>query len=134
VGASTDKRRRIATGNESVGCGDRADSVETRPGILESADIAGRNGHNSANYQTLIIFPSDGSGGSALAALQKPILEVRVETICERGCRLVWDAIERLERGEQLPETADLSPSERDWVLAELKSVMAVYGGRCRVD
>jgi hypothetical protein len=69
-----------------------------------------------------------------LAALQKPILEVRVETICERGCRRVWDAIDRLDRGEQLPETADLSASERAWVLAELKSVMAVYGERCRVD
>ncbi len=69
-----------------------------------------------------------------MAALQNPVLEVRVETICERGCRLVWDAIERLDRGEQLSETADLSASERAWVLAELKSVMAVYGGHCRVD
>lgn len=102
-------------------------------GTLETADTAGRNAHNLEHYQTLII-PTDGSGGSTLAALQKPILEVRVETICERGCRLVWDAIEQLDRGEHLPETADLSPSERDWVLAELKSVMAVYGDRCRVD
>jgi hypothetical protein len=69
-----------------------------------------------------------------LAALQKPVLEVRVETICERGCRRVWDAIETLEEGGDLPETLDLAPDERAWVLAELKTVMAVYGERCRLD
>jgi hypothetical protein len=58
-------------------------------------------------------------------------LEVRVEGICERGCRQVWDAIDRLEQGQDLPETADLSGAERAWILAELKSVMAVYGERC---
>jgi hypothetical protein len=70
----------------------------------------------------------------ALAALQEPILEVRVETICERGCRGVWDAIDTLEHGDDLPETADLASPERAWVLAELKTVMAVYGERCRLD
>jgi hypothetical protein len=69
-----------------------------------------------------------------LAALEQPRLEVRVETICERGCRRVWDAIATLEQGENLPETVDLSRAERDWVLAELKSVMAVYGVRCRLE
>jgi len=69
-----------------------------------------------------------------LTAQQQPLLEVRVETICERGCRQVWDAIDALEQGRELPETADLSRSERAWVLAELKTVMAVYGARCRLD
>jgi hypothetical protein len=69
-----------------------------------------------------------------LAAQQQPLLEVRVETICERGCRRVWDAIGTLEQGRDLPETADLSSAERAWVLTELKTVMAVYGERCRVD
>jgi hypothetical protein len=63
-----------------------------------------------------------------------PRLEVRVEQICEHGCRGVWDAIDRLEQGEDLPETADLSRAERDWVLAELKTVMSVYGERCRIS
>ncbi|WP_295540529.1 hypothetical protein [uncultured Thiohalocapsa sp.] len=69
-----------------------------------------------------------------MTAQQQPLLEVRVETICERGCRQVWDAIDALEQGRELPETADLSRSERAWVLAELKTVMAVYGARCRLD
>ena len=68
-----------------------------------------------------------------MAALQQPRLEVRVESICELGCRRVWDAIDRLEQGEDLPETTDLSGSERAWVLAELKTVMSVYGERCRI-
>jgi hypothetical protein len=71
---------------------------------------------------------------TALAALQKPVLEVRVETICERGCRRVWDAIDTLEQGDDLAETADLTSAERAWVLAELKAVMAVYGDSCRLD
>lgn len=69
-----------------------------------------------------------------MTAQQQPLLEVRVETICERGCRQVWDAIDALEQGCELPETADLSRAERAWVLAELKTVMAVYGERCRLD
>ncbi|MGD2021421.1 MAG: hypothetical protein PVJ47_10215 [Thiohalocapsa sp.] len=69
-----------------------------------------------------------------MAAQQKPLLEVRVETICERGCRRVWDAIDSLEQGIDLPETADLDAAERDWVLAELKAVMSVYGARCGVQ
>ncbi len=69
-----------------------------------------------------------------MKAQQQPLLEVRVETICERGCRQVWDAIDALEQGRELAETADLSRAERAWVLAELKTVMAVYGERCRLD
>jgi hypothetical protein len=69
-----------------------------------------------------------------MSALQNPVLEVRVEVICERGCRLVREAIDTLEQGQELPETADLSAAERAWVLAELKSIMAVYGDSCRVD
>ncbi|WP_254045380.1 hypothetical protein [Thiohalocapsa sp. ML1] len=69
-----------------------------------------------------------------MAALLLPRLEVRVEHICERGCRGAWDAIDRLEQGEDLPETADLSRAERDWVLAELRTVMSVYGERCRIS
>ncbi|MCG6940565.1 MAG: hypothetical protein LJE69_04880 [Thiohalocapsa sp.] len=69
-----------------------------------------------------------------MSALQNPLLEVRVETICERGCREVWDAIDILEQDGDLPETQDLTAAERARVLAELKSVMAVYGQRCGLD
>jgi hypothetical protein len=69
-----------------------------------------------------------------VSAQQKPILEVRVEAICERGCRSVWEAIDALEQGSNLPETLDLTAGERAWVLAELRAVMTVYGERCRLD
>jgi hypothetical protein len=69
-----------------------------------------------------------------LAALQKPLLESRLEAICERGCRQVWDVIATLERGDNVPETEDLDAAERAWLLAELNAVMTVYAERCRVD
>jgi hypothetical protein len=58
-------------------------------------------------------------------------LEARLEALCEKGCRHVWQDIDTLERGEDLPETRDLSESERRWLLRELKQVMAVYADRC---
>jgi hypothetical protein len=63
-----------------------------------------------------------------------PLIEVRLETLCEKGCRHVWGDIAALERGESLPETRDLTPAEVRWLLAELKQVMAVYGARCSAD
>jgi hypothetical protein len=61
------------------------------------------------------------------------VVEACVERLCQKGCRAVWGDIERLERGEVLPEVAGLDPAQREAVLAELKSVMAVYGDRCAV-
>jgi hypothetical protein len=63
-----------------------------------------------------------------------PLIEARLESLCERGCRHVWGDIAALERGETLPETRDLTPAEVRWLLAELKQVMAVYGARCSAD
>jgi hypothetical protein len=60
-----------------------------------------------------------------------PLLEARLEALCQKGCRQVWGDIATLERGETLPETRDLTPGEVRWLLAELKQVMAVYGDRC---
>ncbi|HBG95951.1 MAG TPA: hypothetical protein DDY14_11705 [Chromatiaceae bacterium] len=68
------------------------------------------------------------------AALQKPILEARLEAICARGCKRVGDDIAALERGHQLAETEGLNARERAWLLAELKAIMAVYGGSCRIE
>jgi hypothetical protein len=61
-------------------------------------------------------------------------LESRLEALCEKGCRQVWQDIEILERGQELPETAELSPDERRWLLRELKQIMAVYQDRCTPD
>jgi len=58
-------------------------------------------------------------------------LEARLESLCEKGCRRVQRDIDALERGEDLPETRDLNAGDRDWLLRELKQVMAVYADRC---
>lgn len=58
-------------------------------------------------------------------------LEARLESLCEKGCRQVQRDIDALERGEDLRETRDLRANDRDWLLRELKQVMAVYSDRC---
>ena len=58
----------------------------------------------------------------------------RVEAVCEKGCRRVREDIATLERGEPIPECADLTRGERGQVLRELKQIMAVYGDTCRID
>jgi hypothetical protein len=59
------------------------------------------------------------------------LVEARLETLCEKGCRRVWQDIDALERGQDLPETRDLTEGERRMLLRELKQVMAVYAQRC---
>lgn len=56
-----------------------------------------------------------------------------IEILCQKGCKEVSLVILALEREEPLEELRDLSQSERQAVLAELKSIMAVYqeGGTC---
>jgi hypothetical protein len=61
-------------------------------------------------------------------------IESRVESLCERGCRQVRLSIATLEQGGDIPETGDLTPDARGRLLAELKSIMAVYGDTCRID
>ncbi len=63
-----------------------------------------------------------------------PAVEHCIESICHKGCRQVWGQIEILEKGESLPETQGLSREETAFVLAELKTIMAVYGDRCTID
>ena len=50
-----------------------------------------------------------------------------VEQLCAEGCQSVRAYIARLERGEPVPQVADLSHEERQQVLAELRAIMAVY-------
>ncbi len=61
-------------------------------------------------------------------------IEHCVEMVCRKGCKLVWHDIATLEQGRSLPETHDLSLSEQQEVLQELKAIMAVYKGSCAVD
>lgn len=61
-------------------------------------------------------------------------LDSRVESLCQQGCRQVRQSIATLEQGGELPETGGLTPVERARLLAELKSIMAVYGNACRID
>lgn len=58
-------------------------------------------------------------------------IEAIMESLCGDGCKEVWAVISRLESGQTLPQTEGLSVQERDELLAELKSVMAVYAGTC---
>lgn len=53
-----------------------------------------------------------------------------VETLSLRGCTKVCEVIRLLEEGTPLPETTELTEDEREAVLNELKSVMAVYAER----
>jgi hypothetical protein len=80
--------------------------------------------------------PASSVQGHALPARRRsdPMLEARLEALCEKGCRRVWGDIAALERGETLPETQGLTLTETRWLLAELKQVMAVYGARCSAD
>lgn len=60
-------------------------------------------------------------------------VEQCVELLCQKGCSAVWGDIDALESGVVLPEARGLSPDEIAEVVAELKSVMAVYKGSCPV-
>lgn len=50
-----------------------------------------------------------------------------VEILSQKGCAEVWKIIGALEQDQSIEETATLSREERLAVLAELKTVMAVY-------
>lgn len=53
-----------------------------------------------------------------------------VETLSLKGCSEVWKIITLLEQGNGPEEAATLTREERQAVLHELKSIMAVYQGR----
>ncbi len=60
-------------------------------------------------------------------------IDACVERLCQKGCARVWGDIEILEQGGRPAGAEDLSPHECRLVLRELRSVMAVYGNRCRI-
>ncbi len=55
-----------------------------------------------------------------------------VELICDKGCIEVTATIQKLESAVSIPEAAELDALERDFLLQELKSIMAVYEGKQR--
>ena len=59
-------------------------------------------------------------------------LQQCVESLCGDGCKAVNSYIEQLERGGAVPQMELLSYEDRQEVLKELKSIMAVYDGTCQ--
>ncbi len=53
-----------------------------------------------------------------------------VEGLCDQGCDRVNSFIAALKGGQDFPEVAGLSMEERQQVLENLVSIMAVYGDR----
>lgn len=53
-----------------------------------------------------------------------------LEDICNMGCSRVNEIIEQLERGENTDATNGLNKEEIDFVVRELKNIMAVYQKR----
>jgi hypothetical protein len=62
-----------------------------------------------------------------------PKIDHCIELLCHKGCRALWQDIAVLDRGQELPETQELSTAERELLLRELKAIMAVYAGSCDV-
>jgi hypothetical protein len=54
-----------------------------------------------------------------------------VDGLCEQGCSRVNACIIALQNGEEIPEVAGMSAVDRQAVLQELVSIMAVYDGSC---
>ena len=50
-----------------------------------------------------------------------------IEQLCTTGCERVNEVIEILERQESIEETRTLNSEESQYVLQELKTIMAVY-------
>ncbi|MBI3562801.1 MAG: hypothetical protein HY080_13900 [Gammaproteobacteria bacterium] len=54
-------------------------------------------------------------------------LQHTLESICNEGCKAVRHYIQLLEQGYVFPALQPLSSAEREWILRELKAIMAVY-------
>jgi hypothetical protein len=54
-------------------------------------------------------------------------LQAIVDSICGQGCQQVRQIIQQLQQGGAVEKTQSLSAKERNVLLAELQSIMAVY-------
>jgi len=50
-----------------------------------------------------------------------------LDSVCEKGCTAVNSAIQMLETDTPVPEADTLNVEEKQCLLQELKSIMAVY-------
>lgn len=50
-----------------------------------------------------------------------------IEKLCQKGCAEVLETINALEQNRAVEETLSLNNEEVQFVLAELKSIMAIY-------
>ena len=57
----------------------------------------------------------------------KPNIEHAIDAICALGCDVVTAYIHSLRQGQTRPEYQLLNHAERDRLLHELQSIMAVY-------
>lgn len=60
----------------------------------------------------------------------KQELQTIVDSLCADGCKAVSRYISEIEAGKSPPAMRALNPTEREAVLSELRSIMAVYD-RC---
>ena len=60
----------------------------------------------------------------------KPELQTVVEHLCEDGCKAVNQYINKIQAGDYPAPMRQLDSQECEAVLAELKSIMAVYDRR----
>ncbi|MGD8926083.1 MAG: hypothetical protein PVG20_04500 [Thioalkalispiraceae bacterium] len=61
----------------------------------------------------------------------KPALQSIVEELCNHGCRQVTVYINQIETGKIPKPMTNLSAKDKEKVLQELKSIMAVYDRCC---
>jgi hypothetical protein len=54
-------------------------------------------------------------------------VQASIESICELGCDRVNEIIDALECGNSVEETNRLDKTDQQWVLLELKAIMAIY-------
>ena len=54
-------------------------------------------------------------------------IDQSIEALCKKGCGSVREAIEALERGEDVVGMAAFDESERELILNELREIMSVY-------
>lgn len=62
--------------------------------------------------------------------MDKARIDHCVVAICELGCVRVREVMAVLRQGGSTPETAATSPGERQQILHELETIMAVYDAR----
>jgi hypothetical protein len=61
------------------------------------------------------------------------LVDACVEHICNKGCREVRKDITTMEQGGTPIGAEKLDDKQKTRVLAELKTIMSVYGTECRI-